>query len=224
MSTIFLRKRHLHIKFLLHITIAVIGMISVPLHILFSPNPSISITKFTIHSNIIVIIVFIVSAFILLTKKKENRILDLCKNAALIYMIVVLTTYHFILSSGGEYSGIRIMTNFTLHYFIPMLILLNWIIFEEKKWYSFKTIAFWLAFPIIYGAISLLRGMYDGFYPYFFLNPNSPIPDGVGSYLNVSFVIAGFTFVYCTIGFLLIIINRGILRLQRTKQLRGSKR
>lgn len=60
--------------------------------------------------------------------------------------------------------------------------------YREKKWYSYKPIVFWLAFPLLYGAISLIRGMYDGFYPYFFLNPNGHIPDGVGSYANVGLV------------------------------------
>src|SRR5690625_2708814 len=195
MSEILSKKRHLYTKVLFHALIAAIGLISVPLHIFYSPEPSVSITKFTIHSNIIVTITFIVSTIVLLEKKKESRTLDLCKNAALIYMIVVLSTYHFILSGGGEYSGPRIITNFTLHYLIPMLVLLNWIIFEEKKRYSYKLIIFWLAFPILYGAISLIRGMFDGFYPYFFLNPNGHIPDGVGSYAAVALVIVGLTFV-----------------------------
>jgi hypothetical protein len=143
--------------------------------------------------------------------------LDMCKNAALIYMMVVLSTYHLILSSGGEYSGIRIITNFTLHYLIPMFVLLNWIIFEEKKLYSYKSIVFWLFFPILYGAISLIRGMYDGFYPYFFLNPNGHFPDGVGSYANVALVIVGFTFVYCMLGCLLIVMNRVIVKFKKCK-------
>lgn len=224
MTKILSKEKLLHTKFLFHIIIAAAGLISVPLHILFSPEPGVSITKFTIHSNIIVTIIFTVSAFALLVKKKESRILDLCKNAALIYMMVVLSIYHFILASGGEYSGIRIITNFTLHYVIPMFVLLNWIIFEEKKWYSYKSIVFWLAFPILYGAISLIRGMYDGFYPYFFLNPNGHIPDGVGSYVNVALIIVGFTFVYCVLGFLLIFLNRVILRLKKTKIIENTKK
>ena len=224
MTKIFSQERLTFTQFILHILIAAIGLISVPLHILFSPEPSVSITKFTIHSTIIVTIIFTVSTFVILLKKKESHMLDLCKNAALIYMMVVLSTYHFILSSGGEYSGIRIITNFTLHYLIPMFVLLNWIIFEEKKWYSYKSIVFWLSFPILYGAISLIRGMYDGFYPYFFLNPNGHIPDGVGSYANVALVIVGFTFVYCMLGCLLILMNRVILKLKNAKCLQNTKK
>lgn len=207
-----LKEKRVYTKIMFHILIAFIGLISVPLHIFYSPEPSISITKFTIHSNMIVTIIFTVSTLFHLLKKKESHMLDLCKNAALIYMMVVLSTYHFLLSSGGEYSGFRIITNFTLHYLIPMFVLLNWIVFEEKKKYRYKTIVFWLAFPILYGALSLIRGAFDGFYPYFFLNPNGHIPEGVGSYANVALIMVGFTFVYYMLGFLLILINRIILR------------
>ncbi|GAA0323479.1 hypothetical protein GCM10008931_13740 [Oceanobacillus oncorhynchi subsp. oncorhynchi] len=48
----------------------------------------------------------------------------------------------------------------------------------------------------------------DGFYPYFFLNPNGEIPAGVGSYSNVAGFIAAFLFVYIILGFLLIVSNR----------------
>lgn len=224
MTKILSKERLLQTKFLLHIIIAAIGLISVPLHIFYSPEPSVSMTKFTIHSNIIVTIIFTVSAFVLLLKKKESHMLDLNKNAALIYMMVVLLTYHFVLSSGGEYSGTRIITNFSLHYLTPMLVLLNWILFEEKKWYSYKSIVLWLTFPILYGAVSLIRGMYDGFYPYFFLNPNSYIPEGVGSYANVALIMVGFAFVYGMLGFLLILINRVILRFKNEKYFQNTKK
>lgn len=202
---------------MLQAIIAVVGIISVPLHIIYSPDPSVSITKFTIHSNIIVTIIFAISTFYLLSNKKEKHMLDISKNAALIYMIVVLTTYHFVLSSGGEYSGTRVITNFTLHYLIPILVLLNWILFEKKKWYSYKSIFHILYFPILYGVISLIRGIIDGFYPYFFFNPHDQLPDGVGSYTIVALVIIGFTIIYCILGYLLIFINRTVHKIKKSK-------
>lgn len=126
-------------------------------------------------------------------------------------MFVVILTYHFLLASGGEYVGIRIITNFTLHYLIPILVFINWIVFEIKKKYSLKFIFYWMFYPLLYTAVSLLRGLFDGFYPYFFLNPNGEIPVGVGSYSNVALFITAFLFVYLTLGFLLISLNRIIL-------------
>lgn len=205
-------KKFINTKTLFHAFIAATGLVSVPLHILFSPDPIVSITKFTIHSNIIVALLFTLSTFILLLKKKESRLLNLLKHASLLYMMLVLLSYHFLLSSGGEYSGIRVITNFTLHYLIPILVLLNWIIFEEKKWQSYTSILYSLIFPVLYCLTSLIRGLYDGFYPYFFLNPNEHIPVGVGSYGNVVLFIVGFTFVFIMLSFLITSIDRGIFK------------
>lgn len=207
-----LSKNQVILRYLLPVVISVIGIISVPLHIIFSPNPYVSVTKFTIQSNIIVTIIFIIA---LLKKNSKSYLLDLLKNSALVYMIIIMATYHFILARGGEYSGTRVITNFTLHYLIPILVFINWIFFEEKRWYSYNTIFFTLAFPLLYGVISLIRGMIDGFYPYFFLNPNIPFPDGVGNHINVLLVIVGFTLIYFLLRFLVVFSNRVILNLHK---------
>ena len=66
--------------------------------------------------------------------------------------------------------------------------------------------------------------MYDGFYPYFFLNPNDHIPEGVGSYANVALVIVVFTFVYCMLGYMLILMNRDIFKFKNAKYLQNTKK
>lgn len=169
------------IELSLHLLIALIGMISVLLHILFSPEPFASMTKFTIHTNLFIALTFSVSAGTILLRKTESKLMDFCKNASLIYIIVGMLTYHFLLASGGAYSGPRIITNFTLHYLIPVLVLFNWMVLQEKKSYPYRYIIYWLVFPILYCVVSLLRGLFDGFYPYFFLNPSGNIPIGVGN-------------------------------------------
>ena len=132
-------------------------------------------------------------------------------------MFIVITTYHFLLASGGEYVGTRIITNFTLHYLLPIFVFMNWIVFERKKKYSFKHILYWMAFPLLYCVVSLLRGLIDGFYPYFFLNPSGEIPVGVGSYANVALFVIAYLCVYVILGFLLILLNRIISSLQNYK-------
>ncbi|WP_144941776.1 Pr6Pr family membrane protein [Paenibacillus sp. 32O-W] len=205
-----------HMKVSLHLLIALTGLISVLLHILYSPAPFASMTKFTIHANLFITLTFSVSAVTMLFKRTESKLLDFCKNASLIYILVGLLTYHFLLSSGGTYTGPRIITNFTLHYLIPVLVLLNWMMFEEKKSYHYKYVVYWLGFPVLYCAVSLIRGLFDGFYPYFFLNPHGTIPAGVGSYTNVTLFIIGFAFIFSIFGFLLIIINKAILSYKKS--------
>ncbi|WP_194287336.1 Pr6Pr family membrane protein [Gracilibacillus oryzae] len=123
-------------------------------------------------------------------------------------MAICFLTYHFLLSSGGEYAGVRVITNFTLHYLILVFVFINWIIFEVKKSYTCKFIFLWMIYPILYCVISCLRGLFDGYYPYFFFNPNGEIPAGVGSYTNVALFIAAFLIVYLILSSLLILLNR----------------
>lgn len=165
-------------------------------------------TKFTIQSNLIVSVTFLLSVFATISRKSSSPVLEFLKNCSVIYMFIVIATYHFLLASGGEYAGIRILTNFTLHYLLPIFIFTNWIVFETKKKYSYKHIFYWMVFPLLYSVVSLLRGLIDGFYPYFFLNPHGEIPVGVGSYSNVALFITAYLFIYVILGFLLILLNK----------------
>lgn len=111
----------------------------------------------------------------------------------------------------------RIITNFTLHYLLPILVFLNWIVFEVKKTYSYTHIFYWMIYPLLYSVVSLLQGLVDGFYPYFFFNPMGEIPVGVGSYTNVALFIVAYLFVYVILGFLLILLNRLVLNFDNIK-------
>ena len=202
------KETNLKLKLVFQIFISLIAFISVVLHIIYSPDPLVSTTKLTIQANLIVFITFLLSSFAFLSKRNGIPFLDFLKNCSVIYMCVVFLTYHFLLASGGEYDGIRVITNFTLHYFIPILVFINWTFFEVKKKYSLKFIFYWMFYPILYTIVSCLRGLIDGFYPYFFLNPNGQIPVGVGSYSKVALFITAFLFVYIVLGFLLIYLNR----------------
>lgn len=153
------KKMMLKLKLVFHILITLISFVSVILHIFYSPTPLISTTKFTIHSNLIVSITFLFSSLAIIWRKKQIPFLDFLKNCSIIFMSVTILTYHFLLSNGGEYAGIRIITNFTLHYLIPILIYINWIVFEIKKKYSYKFIFYWMIYPVLYTVVSLLRGL-----------------------------------------------------------------
>ncbi|MFD1388336.1 Pr6Pr family membrane protein [Oceanobacillus oncorhynchi subsp. oncorhynchi] len=201
-------KRPFRLKPGFHLLIGLTGFISVILHVVYSPDPLVSLTKFTFQSNLMVAITFLCSSFAISYRKNQGPFLDFFKNASVIYMFVCIFTYHFLLASGGEYTGIRTITNVMLHYFIPIAVFINWLLLETKKRYSYKYIFYWMIYPVIYCVISSLRGLMDGFYPYFFLNPNGEIPAGVGSYSNVAGFIAAFLFVYIILGFLLIVSNR----------------
>ncbi|WP_212927937.1 Pr6Pr family membrane protein [Oceanobacillus sp. J11TS1] len=208
MGNVIGKERMMKLKLVFHILISLIGFVSVVLHIVYSPDPMTSITKYTAQTNLIVSITFFLSSLAILWIKDQIPFIDFLKNASVIYMTVCFFTYHFLLASAGEYSGIRVITNFTLHYLIPMLVVMNWLVFEKKKKHSYKFIFYWMIYPIIYCIVSSLRGLLDGYYPYFFLNPNVGLPAGVGSYSNVVWFIIAFLIVFAILGYLLITFNR----------------
>ena len=217
MSMLYSKENIKKLKIIYQTLIIIVGLVSVLLHIVFSDAPLITLVKFTIQSNFLVSLVFTFNLFTLLTNKPESNLLQSCKSAILIYMMVNGLTYHLILSRGGTtYFGPRIITNLVLHYIIPIMVIVNWIFFEEKKSYSYKNIIYWLVFPIFYCTASLIRGTIDGFYPYFFLNPNGNIPVGVGSFENVVIFIISFSSLFAFLGLLLISGNKFILKYRRS--------
>ncbi|MFV0484685.1 MAG: Pr6Pr family membrane protein [Candidatus Saccharimonadales bacterium] len=52
----------------------------------------------------------------------------------------------------------------------------------------FSRALLWLLYPLVYLVCSLLRGAYDGFYPYPFINPNA---NGVTPVIVTSAIITG---------------------------------
>src|SRR5690606_29563497 len=98
---------------------------------------------------------------------------------------------------------------------IPILVFINWLLFEVKKKYNYKYIFYWMFYPILYTVVSHIRGLIDGFYPYFFMNPHGEIPVGVGSYANVIVFMVAFLLVFILLGGLLVLLNRLYVLIQQ---------
>jgi hypothetical protein len=67
--------------------------------------------------------------------------------------------------------------NIVLHYIMPVVLVADWFLVPPKSRVAFRHSLYWLAFPCIYVAYSLIRGSITGWYPYPFLNPD---PYGYG--------------------------------------------
>ncbi len=65
----------------------------------------------------------------------------------------------------------------------------------------------WMSYPLLYMLVSLLRGSLTGFYPYWFLNPNDPYPQGVGSVSGMLGVMGMIAAGFLLAGLLVLIID-----------------
>jgi len=112
------------------------------------------------------------------------------RGAITLYMLMTGVIFALLLS-GLE--NIRLTAvpwdNLVLHYLMPIVVVGDWLLSPPKKSLSYRMVALWIIFPVIYVIYTLIRGAIVAWYPYPFLNPLT------SSYLQVailSVVIAGF--------------------------------
>jgi hypothetical protein len=70
--------------------------------------------------------------------------------------------------------------NTVTHYIMPVVVVLDWLYQPPQSMLAVKQIVYWLIFPLLYLAYSIIRGAIVGFYAYPFFNP-----DKVGGYGGV---------------------------------------
>lgn len=159
---------------------------------------------FTIQSNLIIAVTYILN---IIFYKKDFQWINALKSCSLLWILITGLVFHFMLSKFHKPEGIFAYSNFILHYASPVGMLLNWLIFEKKGGYKYRYFLYWVAYPIFYVIVSQFRALIDGFYPYWFVNPTKPYPDGAGSGLNVVIITAVLAVIFCVIGAILVFFD-----------------
>ncbi|MFO7651156.1 MAG: Pr6Pr family membrane protein [bacterium] len=91
------------------------------------------------------------------------------RGAAVLYLLVTGIVYGVLLS-GLEYSVVPLVDTI-LHRVSPVVLALDWLIDRPGRAITLRRATLWLAYPLVYLAYTLLRGLATGWYPYPFLNP-----------------------------------------------------
>ena len=125
---------------------------------------------FTILTNLLVAHYFSLS----LVKKKEGYLSIINKSGTLtaitIYITVVGLVYQILLRHIWDPKGMQRVVDELLHSVIPILVIIFWYLYEEKKAIAYKQILQWLIYPLIYLIYILIRGAFSNFYPYPFVD------------------------------------------------------
>lgn len=121
---------------------------------------------FTILTNLLVAVYFTFQTFSSFSIIKKSGMLT----AITIYILIVGFIYQIILRSTWNPTGLQRLVDELLHTIIPILVLIYWYNFENKRDLSYKQIPSWAIYPLLYLFYILIRGHFSDFYPYPFVN------------------------------------------------------
>jgi hypothetical protein len=126
---------------------------------------------FTIQSNIIGVVAVTTAALAGPTARRSVWLSQL-RGAATLYMGITGMIFSLLLSGADVQTPIP-WVNSVLHYIFPLFIVVDWLIDRSVRPLTFRQGLIFLAYPLAYGAYSLIRGPFVDWYPYPFLDPRT---------------------------------------------------
>jgi hypothetical protein len=147
---------------------------------------------FTIQSNLIGVAAF---AWLVASRgRARSRGQELLRGAAAVYLTITFLVVIFLLS-GVDVQLQLVWVDIVLHKIFPIVVVLDWIIDPPVTRLMVRDAAIWLAYPLVWTVLTVIRGALDGWYPYPFLNPAN------GGYGQVAVTIAAIV-----VGFIMIAV------------------
>jgi hypothetical protein len=183
----------------LRIFFAMVGLIAIIAQFFVSAkNPEFNILNFfsyfTVLSNLFAILILFLSSF-------RSKKIDFFRGASVVYMLVTAIVYVILVKNSNSQSPYFVPILDSIHHVVmPLVVLLDWVFFPPKKSIKFPKPFYWLIYPIIYIAYTIMRGTITGWYPYTFLIP------GAGN--NYTSVFTYVSFIGLGIIFLCIFVSR----------------
>ena len=133
---------------------------------------------FTDLSNILGASVFLTGGVTALRGRPD--VPDLLRGAAVLYLVITGLVYWTLLANTIDAETIK-WQNYIVHGVMPLALVLDWLLAPPLARLSYGKAGRWLAFPVLYLAVSLIRGPIVQWWPYDFLDPREP-----GGYTHVA--------------------------------------
>jgi hypothetical protein len=92
------------------------------------------------------------------------------RGALLIYVGIAGIVYVLMLRGVWHPRAWQLLGDQILHYCVPLLYAVDWIFLSERGKLSWHDALWWLVFPAVYSAYTLVHGSLSRFYPYPFLD------------------------------------------------------
>jgi hypothetical protein len=176
---------------------------------------------FSITSSILAGVVLVYSAYVLLANKEETERQMSLRLIVTVSMVIVGTVYHALLGDsaidprdiGYEWP---VIPNLVIHTWAPLAIVFDYLLSIRGALPRWRKSLWVIAYPLGWLAFSITRGLVDGWWPYWFINPNSEI--GIPGV--ISYVLA-ISFAFIALGFLLSGARIFVVKLARRSALQS---
>lgn len=127
---------------------------------------------FTIQSNILAATILLIVGIGSILGEKATSSFTFLRGGATLYMVMTGIIFALLLSGLQRDLQTTIpWVNTVLHYLMPAVMLVDWLLFPPKKPLPFRISVWWLVYPALYLAFSLVVGSSTQWYPYPFMNP-----------------------------------------------------
>ena len=149
---------------------------------------------FTVWANVLIALAFTVPLLNPDRKLADFFMRPAVRAALATYILMISVVYHMLIVPYWNPQGFTWLTATGLNTVMPILYIIDWLFFAEKRPIFYKHLPYWLIFPTVYGVTSIIRGLLTNVYPYPFLNVAEL---GIG---DVLFNMFGLVAVFAVIG------------------------
>lgn len=168
---------------------------------------------FSITSAILAGLILVIAGLALLKNKDETARLHTLRLIAVVSMIIVGVVYHALLGDsavdqrdiGYEWP---VVPNLIIHTYAPILITIDYLVSVRGYKPAWRKALWVVVYPLAWLGLSVARGLSDGWWPYWFINPNSE--GGVVGMLTYVVVIAS---AFIALGFIMLGARLGAMKL-----------
>ena len=170
---------------------------------------------FSITSAIFAGVVLLVSGLVLLQGKSESERLNIVRLIAVVSMIIVGVVYHALLGDSAldprdyGYDWPRV-PNAIIHTYAPILIVLDYLISLKGPRPKLRQALWVVIYPLAWLGLSIIRGLSDGWWPYWFINPGSE-----GGVVGMLTYIAIIAVAFIVLGFIVLGLRLGLAKVFR---------
>jgi hypothetical protein len=193
----------------------------ISINLIGSANAIELISYFTMMVNTVIAVIFIIEILFFFKIIKINpNLFKIVKGSSISAAILMLIVYQFILipymRANVTTYQVYSLKDLFIHYVSPILILIDYVLFDEKGRFTFKDGLYFVNYLLAYSTYTLIYILLGGrfyisgkasIYPYFFLNIET---QGLALTLMIMFAIIA---TYMITGYGFILLDRKLKRL-----------